>query len=84
MLEPTNVSAEGSGAKAQKFAPAKISRYTVYFLVLLSSLLLQNVLDSYLSHSNSGVVLETVALFLHLTTNHPILERDVHHRIKGY
>ncbi len=30
ILEPTNISAKGSGAKSRKFAPTKISRYTVY------------------------------------------------------
>ena len=30
ILEPTTISAEGSGAKERKFAPAKISRYTIY------------------------------------------------------
>ena len=42
----------------------------------------QNVLDERLKHSNSGVVLATVHLFLCLTDNVPHLHQDVYDRIK--
>ena len=42
----------------------------------------QNILDERLKHSNSGVVLATVHLFLHLTDDMPHLHQDVYDRIK--
>ena len=45
--------------------------------------LLQNVLDDRLRHTNLGVVLGAVRLFLHLTDDMPNLHKDVHERIKG-
>ena len=42
----------------------------------------QNVLDERLKHSNGGVVLATVHLFLHLTDDMPHLHQDVYDRIK--
>ena len=45
--------------------------------------MLQNVLDDRLRHTNLGVVLGAVRLFLHLTEHMPHLHKDVHDRIKG-
>ena len=44
---------------------------------------LQNVLDDRLRHTNLGVVLGAVRLFLHLTDDMPNLHKDVHERIKS-
>ena len=41
----------------------------------------QNVLDDRLKHTNSGVVLGTISLFLHLTQDLPDLHQDVYDRI---
>ncbi len=43
--------------------------------------LTQNVLDDRLKHANSGVVLGTISLFLHLTDDLPDLQQDVYTRI---
>ena len=42
----------------------------------------QNVLDERLKHTNSGVVLGGIHLFLHLTDDKPHLQQDVYDRIK--
>ena len=42
----------------------------------------QNVLDERLKHTNSGVVLGAIHLFLHLTDDMPHLQQDVYDRIK--
>ena len=51
--------------------------------VLKCASLPQNVMDDRLRHSNLGVVLGTIRLFIHLTEDLPNLHRDVHERIKS-
>ncbi len=51
-----------------------------YFRVI-SSPPSQNVLDDRLKHANSGVVLGTISLFLHLTNDLTDLQEDVYSRI---
>ena len=44
---------------------------------------MQNILDDRLKHSNLGVVLGAIRLFLHFTDNMPDLQSDVHERIRS-
>ena len=46
-------------------------------------LFMQNVIDVYVKHTNSGVSMAAITLMLHITKDMPSVCQDVYKRLKG-
>ena len=53
------------------------------FMTILFCMFLQNVIDSYVKHTNSGVSMAAMTLMLHITKDMPSVCQDVYKRLKG-